>query len=54
MLRISPQDLDRLLSTLEVAFVGLSKCLVGPGYRLELAGDIDAPGIRSLADAVIA
>jgi AraC family transcriptional activator of mtrCDE len=46
MLRISASDLDRLLSTLEVAFVGLSKCLVGAGHRLELANDIDAPAIH--------
>jgi len=38
-------ELDRLLDTLMVAFVRLSECLVGEGYRLELGG-IDAPGLH--------
>jgi AraC-like DNA-binding protein len=43
--RVSPRDLDILLSTLEVRFVALSECLVSAGFRLEMAG-IDAPGIH--------
>jgi AraC family transcriptional activator of mtrCDE len=44
-LRISPQDLERLLGTLEVNFVALSECLVSAGYSLKLGG-VDAPGIH--------
>ena len=42
---IAAAELDRLLDTLMVAFVRLSECLVGEGYRLELGG-IDAPGLH--------
>ena len=45
----SAPDLDCLLSTLEVAFVGLSNCLVGTGYRLELAAE--SPGRMPLPAA---
>ena len=38
-------ELDRLIDTLMVKFVGLSECLVGEGYRLDLGG-VDAPGIH--------
>jgi AraC family transcriptional activator of mtrCDE len=43
--RVSPRDLDTLLSTLDVRFVALSECLVSAGFRLEMGG-IDAPGIH--------
>lgn len=43
--RISPTDLESLLATLEVNFVGLSECLVSRGYSLELGG-VDAPGLH--------
>lgn len=39
LLRISPADLDSLMSTLEVEVLALSECLVSPGYRLELGGN---------------
>lgn len=45
IMRVAPTNLDNLMSTLEVNFVGLSECLVSPGYRLELGG-VDAPGIH--------
>jgi hypothetical protein len=45
LLRVSPRDLDTLLSTLDVRFVALSECLVSAGFRLEMGG-IDAPGIH--------
>jgi len=43
--RISPQDLNRLLGSLEVRFVALTECLVSQGYCLEMGG-IKAPGIH--------
>ncbi|WP_107912341.1 helix-turn-helix domain-containing protein [Luteibacter sp. OK325] len=43
--RISPQDLNRLLKSLEVSFVALAECLVSEGYCLEM-GSINAPGIH--------
>jgi AraC-like DNA-binding protein len=43
--RISPRDLESLLGTLDVNFVGLSECLVSMGYSLELGG-VNAPGIH--------
>ena len=43
--RVSSSDLERLISTLEVNFVGLSQCSVSRGYRLELGG-AQAPGIH--------
>ena len=43
--RISPADLDILMSTLEVQFLMLSKCLVSKGYALQL-GKTPAPGIH--------
>ena len=43
--RVSSSDLERLISTLEVNFVGLSQCSVSRGYRLELGG-AHAPGIH--------
>jgi AraC-like DNA-binding protein len=45
LLRVSPRDVDTLLSTLEVRFVALSECVVSAGFRLEMGG-IDAPGIH--------
>src|ERR1700750_1616529 len=42
---VSSADLERLISTLEVNFVGLSQCSVSRGYRLELGG-AHAPGIH--------
>jgi AraC family transcriptional activator of mtrCDE len=38
ILRISPSDLDNLLSTLDVRFVALSECLVSRGHRLDIEG----------------
>jgi AraC-like DNA-binding protein len=43
--RISPTDLESLLATLDVNFVGLSECLVSRGYSLELGG-VNAPGLH--------
>lgn len=43
--RISPQDLNRLLSSLEVEFVALTKCLVSKGFCLEV-GAANAPGLH--------
>src|SRR3546814_1612770 len=43
--RISPSDLDNLMSTLEVEFVNLSECVVSPGWRLTMAAT-NAPGDR--------
>jgi AraC-like DNA-binding protein len=43
--RISRGDLESLLATLDVNFVGLSECLVSRGYSLEL-GSVNAPGIH--------
>lgn len=37
ILRISPSDLDNLMTTLEVGFVKLAECLVSPGWRLLLS-----------------
>jgi AraC family transcriptional activator of mtrCDE len=45
LLRISPSDLDSLLTALEVQFIKLSECLVSPGWRLEMPAT-DAPGIH--------
>src|SRR6476620_6004721 len=42
---VAAAELDSLLDTLMVAFVRLSECLVGEGYRLELGG-LDAPGLH--------
>jgi AraC family transcriptional activator of mtrCDE len=36
--RISPADLNRLMTSLEVKFVALTECLVSAGYCLELDG----------------
>jgi AraC family transcriptional activator of mtrCDE len=38
MIRISADDLNSLMSTLEVNVVSLSECLVARGYRLEMGG----------------
>jgi AraC family transcriptional activator of mtrCDE len=43
--RISPSDLDNLMSTLEIEFVKLSECAVSPGWRLTMAAT-NAPGIH--------
>src|SRR5471030_1157118 len=45
ILRISPSDLDKLMSTLDVHFVKLAECIVSPGWRLLLAAS-DAPGMH--------
>ncbi|MBZ9894561.1 MULTISPECIES: AraC family transcriptional regulator [unclassified Mesorhizobium] len=45
IVRISPSDLDNLLMTMEVEFVKLSECVVGPGWRLTMA-TTNAPGIH--------
>lgn len=44
-IQIAPADLENLISTLDVKFVGLAHCSVSTGYRLEL-GDVGAPGIH--------
>jgi AraC-type DNA-binding domain-containing proteins len=43
--RISPSDLDQLMTALEVSFIKLSECVVSPGWRLRL-GATNAPGIH--------
>lgn len=43
--RISPTDLDHLMTTLEVEFVKLNECVVSPGWRLTMAAT-NAPGIH--------
>ena len=43
--KISPADLDSLMTTLEVHFLRLAECLVSKGWRLDIAGT-DAPGIH--------
>jgi AraC family transcriptional activator of mtrCDE len=45
ILRISPSDLDNLLSTLDVRFVALSECLVSRGHGLEIEA-ASVPGIH--------
>lgn len=42
---LSPVDLDRLMSGLEVEFVRLAECLVSPGWRLSGTAH-DEPGIH--------
>jgi hypothetical protein len=44
-IRISPSDLDNLMSSLDVKFVALSECLVSAGHRLQMGG-VPAPGIH--------
>jgi len=43
--RVSPADLDELISSLEIRVLGLSECLVSQGFVLELDGN-EAPGIH--------
>ncbi|MFM0202516.1 AraC family transcriptional regulator [Paraburkholderia fungorum] len=43
--RISQQDLNELMTLLEIQVLGLSECLVSPGFILELDGNT-APGIH--------
>jgi AraC family transcriptional activator of mtrCDE len=43
--RISPSDLERLLSALEVQVVALTECLVSPGNELDMGG-LDASGLH--------
>lgn len=43
--QIPPAILESLIDALDVRFVGLSECLVSPGYRLVIRGH-DAPGIH--------
>lgn len=45
VVRISPSDLNRLMTNLEVRFAALTECLVSAGYCLELGGT-DAPGLH--------
>ena len=45
IVRISPSDLDSLLSTLDLRVVALTECVVSSGYRLDVAG-VDAPGLH--------
>jgi AraC-like DNA-binding protein len=39
------QQIDRLISALDVSFIRLTECLVGPGYGLQL-GSWPAPGLH--------
>src|SRR4051812_22844606 len=41
----TPPDLDNLINSLDVRFVGLAECLVSSGYRLEM-GSAPADGIH--------
>lgn len=41
----APADLNRLMSVLEIDVVGLSECLVSPGFRLDLGGH-ESPGLH--------
>lgn len=41
----TPPDLDHLINSLDVRFVGLAECLVSSGYRLEM-GSVPALGIH--------
>lgn len=43
--RISPPDLNSLMTLLDVEVVALSECLVDSGFRLEI-GNVGAPGIH--------
>lgn len=43
--RISPSDLDKLMTTLEVESVKLAECVVSPGHRLTMAAT-NAPAIH--------
>ncbi|MGH6978757.1 MAG: helix-turn-helix domain-containing protein [Brevundimonas sp.] len=43
--KISPSDLESLMTTLEVHFLRLAECLVSKGWRLDIPGT-DAPGIH--------
>jgi AraC family transcriptional activator of mtrCDE len=43
--RVSPVDLNELITLLEIRVLGLSECLVSQGFVLELDGN-DAPGIH--------
>ena len=43
--RIAASDLDRLLTTLEVSYLMLVRCLVSSGYQLQLPA-IDMPGMH--------
>jgi AraC family transcriptional activator of mtrCDE len=45
IVRISPSDLDSLLSALDLRLVALTECVVSSGYRLEVGG-VDAPGLH--------
>lgn len=45
IVRISPSDLDSLLSTLDLRVVALTECVVSSGYRLDMNG-LDAPGLH--------
>jgi AraC family transcriptional regulator, activator of mtrCDE len=45
ILRISPSDLDKLMTTLEVSFVTLSECLVSPGWQLAIPAN-EMPGVH--------
>ena len=45
IVKISPSDLDSLMTTLDVQFVKLAECLVSKGWRLSIPG-MDLPGIH--------
>lgn len=43
--RIASADLNQLMSALDINVVGLSECLVSPGFRLDLGGNA-SPGMH--------
>jgi AraC family transcriptional activator of mtrCDE len=45
ILKLSPSDMDSLITTLDVSFVELSECAIAPGWRVSLA-PADAPGLH--------
>src|SRR4051812_38469270 len=45
IIRVSPKDLDKLMTALEVHFVSLTECSVSSGYALALNG-VHAPGLH--------
>jgi hypothetical protein len=49
--RISPPDLDNLMTLPDVQVIGLSKCLVSPGFRLKPDANA-APGIHYVVAGV--
>jgi AraC family transcriptional regulator, activator of mtrCDE len=49
--RLSPSDLNELITLLDIQVLGLSECLVSQGFMLELDGH-DAPGIHYILSGV--